>query len=86
VRPALEFLASLRAAKESWTDRLHKITISLDGEAVLLLTGEVPVYWGEALSDPSFVAQKARRLQRVLSAPESAGGSNTRVLWTTAEW
>ena len=74
VRPALEFLASLRAAKESWTDRLHKITISLDGEAVLLLTGEVPVYWGEALSDPSFVAQKARRLQRVLSAPETAGG------------
>lgn len=71
---ALAFLALLRAAKESWTDGLHKITMSTDGEAVLLLAGEVPVFWGEAVPDPALVAQKARRLQRVLSAPESVGG------------
>lgn len=72
--PALAFLAALREAKESWTDSLHKITMSSDGEAVLLLSGEVPVHWGEAVSDVSLVAQKARRLQRVLNAPECLGG------------
>lgn len=72
--PAVAFLAALRAAKEPWTDGLRKITMSSDGEAVLLLSGDVPVYWGEVVPDPALVAQKARRLQRVLSAPESAGG------------
>lgn len=72
--PALAFLAALRNAKEAWTDSLHKITMSSDGEAVLLLAGDLPVYWGEVSSDPVRVAQKARRLQRVFSAPESVGG------------
>lgn len=72
--PALAFLSALRAAKEPWTDGLGKITMSPDGEAVLLLAGDRPVFWGEVVLDPSRVAQKARRLQRVLSAPESAGG------------
>lgn len=71
---ALAFLAALRAAKESWTDGLHKITMSIDGEAVLLLSGDVPVFWGGVHSDPLLEIQKARRLQRVLSAPESVGG------------
>jgi cell division septal protein FtsQ len=71
---ALTFLAALRAAKEPWTDGLHKITMSPDGEAVLFLSGDVPVFWGGVLSDPLLVAQKSRRLQRVLSAPESVGG------------
>lgn len=73
-RTALAFLAALRAAKESWTDGLCKITMSSDGEVVLLLPGDVPVYWGEATPNPALVAAKARRLQRVLSAPEAAGG------------
>ncbi len=72
--PVLGFLAALRAAKESWTDGLHKITMSPDGEAVLLLAGDVPVFWGGVHADPSLEIQKARRLQRVLSAPESVGG------------
>ena len=71
---ALAFLSALRDAKESWTDRLHKITMSPDGEAVLLLSGDLPVFWGGVIPDPLRVAQKARRLQRVLSAPESVGG------------
>ena len=43
LRAAVAFLAALRGAKEFWTDGLHKITMSLDGEAVLLLSGDVPV-------------------------------------------
>ncbi|MBK8575809.1 MAG: cell division protein FtsQ/DivIB [Elusimicrobia bacterium] len=72
--PALAFLSALQATKEFWTDGLHKITMSTDGEAVLLLSSGVPVYWGDATNEGSRVAQKARRLQRVLSAPESVGG------------
>jgi cell division septal protein FtsQ len=72
--PAMAFWAALRETKELWTDSLHKITMSSDGEAVLFLTGEVPVYWGEVRTDPVLVAQKARRIQRVLSAPESMNG------------
>ena len=71
---ALAFLESLQQSKESWTQRLYKLKISADGEAVLLLAGETPVYWGDAGADPVDVGPKARRLQRVLDAPESAGG------------
>jgi cell division septal protein FtsQ len=71
---ALAFLAALRAAKEPWTESLYKIKISPDGEATLLLAGELPVFWGEALPEPDRVAAKARRLGRVLSAPEALDG------------
>lgn len=71
---ALAFLESVQQSKESWTQRLYKLKMSAEGEAVFLLEGEVPVYWGDARSDPSEVEPKSRRLQRVLDAPESAGG------------
>ncbi len=72
--PALAFLAALRSAKEPWTEGLYKLKMSPDGEAVLFLQGDLPVYWGEAHPEPALVAAKARRLQRVLSAPETADG------------
>lgn len=71
---AVAFLESLQLSKEAWTQRLYKLKMSADGEAVLVLAGETPVYWGEALSNLAEVEPKARRLQRVLDAPESAGG------------
>lgn len=71
---ALAFLAALRSAKEPWTEGLYKLKMSSDGEVVLFLQGDLPVHWGEALPDPALVAAKARRLQRVLSAPEAAEG------------
>ncbi|MBP9698762.1 MAG: hypothetical protein KBD85_01975 [Elusimicrobia bacterium] len=71
---ALAFLESLQQSKESWTQRLYKLKISADGEAVLMLAGETMVYWGDARTNLAEVGPKARRLQRVLDAPESAGG------------
>ncbi len=84
---ALAFLESLQQSKESWTQRLHKIKMSADGEAVLLLAGEMPVYWGDAFRTPSAeVGAQKRAGFSVFSAPESAGGWSTFDLWTTAGW
>jgi hypothetical protein len=49
---ALAFLESLQLSKEAWTQRLYKLKMSADGEAVLVLAGETPVYWGDAGADP----------------------------------
>ncbi len=71
---ALRFLAALTAAKERWTDGLNKIKMSSDGEMVLTLAGGAPVYWGPPDAENAVTAAKARRLARVLNAPEGAAG------------
>jgi cell division septal protein FtsQ len=71
---ALTLLDRLNATREAWTERLYKIKMSPDGEAVLYLAEDVPVHWGVVSLDPAVVDAKARRLGRVLSAPEARDG------------
>ncbi|MBL0348963.1 MAG: FtsQ-type POTRA domain-containing protein [Elusimicrobia bacterium] len=71
---ALAFLAGLRNTKERWTEGLYKIKMSSDGDAVLYLAGDTPVQWGAPDADAAVLGPKARRLARVLAAPEGAGG------------
>ncbi len=71
---ALMFLERINATREAWTERLYKIKMSPDGEAVLYLSEDLPVHWGPVALDPAVVVAKARRLGRVLSAPEARDG------------
>lgn len=71
---ALAFLERLNATREAWTERLYKIKMSPDGEAALYLAEDVPVHWGVVSLDPAVIDAKARRLGRVLSAPEARDG------------
>lgn len=71
---ALAFLERLNATREAWTERLYKIRMSPDGEAALYLADDVPVHWGVVSLDPAVIDAKARRLGRVLSAPEARDG------------
>lgn len=72
--PALAFLALLRATKEPWTEGLNKIRMSPDGEAVLQLADDLPIYWGDVVLEGRLVTAKARRLGHVLTAPEADAG------------
>jgi len=71
---ALAFLKGLRDTKEGWTEGLYKIKMSSDGDAVLYLAGDTPVQWGAPDAAAGVLGPKARRLSRVLAAPEGAGG------------
>jgi hypothetical protein len=48
--------------------------MSSDGDAVLYLAGDTPVQWGAPDAAAGVLGPKARRLSRVLAAPEGAGG------------
>lgn len=72
--PALTFLGLLRATDEPWTRGLYKIKMSSDGEATLFAASDLPVHWGPLVLDPALVGAKARRLGRVLNAPEARQG------------
>lgn len=73
-RVALALLEGLNETGEAWTERLYKIKMSPDGEAALYLAEDVPVHWGVVSLDPAVIDAKARRLGRVLSAPEARDG------------
>jgi hypothetical protein len=74
---AMAWLTDLRKTKEPWTESLYKIKMSSDGDLLLFLTGDTRVFWGAPDRSEEILGPKARRLTKVMAAPEGAAGYDT---------